>query len=51
MKLTNFEVWMVEQQLQWVKVRGITRVLEDLEAQGYIRVANEVRRRYNRGEN
>lgn len=45
-KLNPFELWMVAQQLDYVKIHGLTTVLADLRSQGYDRVADEVARRY-----
>jgi hypothetical protein len=46
-KLTPFHLWMVEQQLDYVKIHGIVAVLANLRSQGYNRVADEVAKRYN----
>lgn len=46
-RLNPFELWMVSQQLDYVKIHGIVAVLANLRAQGYNRVADEVAKRYN----
>lgn len=48
-KLNSVDLWMVEQQLDYVKIHGIVQVLQNLRNQGYFKVADEVERRYNKG--
>ena len=48
-RLNPFELWMVSQQLDYVKIQGSTTVLAGLRSQGYNKVADEVARRLNAG--
>lgn len=34
MMLTAFELWMIEQQMDYIKIHGIVRVMENLRNQG-----------------